>query len=572
MLLQAGGLNFVSLLSSVLWVAAAAGQQHGPEKSETASSSPRLLPLPSFGSEVRGVDVTRLAQRLGDPADTGALGQARWLAGALHTERLLAFRGIANLPWEDQIRFTSIFGSGHVFNESCHSNREKHAQAPDDRVAVISNSASAGSTGVGTEGYHIDGNVVPIPHGVTLIHSKSAVEGGDTFFVPLRELTQQLRKDEQIGGRCVERAPPCLGGDTGSAPRSDTVPLDDVMWRSKHAAQRSSGSSGAPWAGHPLIYPHPVTGQDTMMFGMGSLSADQFGRGCLQPELQFPQGISKRQTDDLKAVINTALAESDRVLRWRWSAGDLLVIDNLAVAHRASDGSQTAPEDVGLRLMHRTTVQSFDVPKKRPYLTNLPHQCIQEVQEDGSGYYCMFSLAAWMNYSAAGSGDFDSRDTANARCRVLSPAASLAMPSTIIRNRAAARVVSSVGEPHWLGANDGDNGDKISEGGRATEETNGIVAWLDEGLVNNQELHVGQPYEVNDTVLESETWPWHVESGQPNDCDGPGTETCMFIGPHGRWFDFACAPKVANRETGVTAGPEVRAPPPGYCVMTRIGH
>merc|ERR1711865_248162 len=86
---------------------------------------------------------------------------------------------------------------------------------------------------------------------------------------------------------------------------------------------------------------------------------------------------------------------------------------------------------------------------------------------------------------------------------------------------------------------------------------NGIVAWLDEGLVNNQELHVGQPYEVNDTVLESETWPWHVESGQPNDCDGPGTETCMFIGPHGRWFDFACAPKVANRETGVTAGPEV---------------
>jgi hypothetical protein len=31
----------------------------------------------------------------------------------------------------------------------------------------------------------------------------------------------------------------------------------------------------------------------------------------------------------------------------------------------------------------------------------------------------------------------------------------------------------------------------------------------------------------------------------------------MFIGPHGRWFDLACAPKTPDESTGVTAGPEV---------------
>ena len=46
--------------------------------------------------------------------------------------------------------------------------------------------------------------------------------------------------------------------------------------------------------------------------------------------------------------------------RWRWADGDLVMVDNLAVAHLASPGTQKPPtEEVGLRLMRRTTVEGI---------------------------------------------------------------------------------------------------------------------------------------------------------------------------------------------------------------------
>lgn len=49
-------------------------------------------------------------------------------------------------------------------------------------------------------------------------------------------------------------------------------------------------------------------------------------------------------------------------------------------------------------------------------------------------------------------------------------------------------------------------------------------------------------------------YPWDVASGQPNDCDGPDSEPCIFVGPNGNWFDFACDRKTAP---GTTPGPEI---------------
>ena len=96
--------------------------------------------------------------------------------------------------------------------------------------------------------------------------------------------------------------------------------------------------------------------------------------------------------------------------------------------------------------------------------------------------------------------------------------------TTSARQALAARVVDSLGVPHWIGGDD---------------NPNGVVTWRD-----------GTPHAGFDA-------PWHGPSGQPNDCDGPGTETCMFMGPNGKWFDFACAHKVPQNEPRVTAGPEI---------------
>ena len=40
----------------------------------------------------------------------------------------------------------------------------------------------------------------------------------------------------------------------------------------------------------------------------------------------------------------------------QWQPGDFLISDNLAVAHEASPQTQMSVLDVGLRVMHRTTV------------------------------------------------------------------------------------------------------------------------------------------------------------------------------------------------------------------------
>ena len=43
-------------------------------------------------------------------------------------------------------------------------------------------------------------------------------------------------------------------------------------------------------------------------------------------------------------------------LLMQWQPGDFIISDNLAVAHEASPQTQMTVSDVGLRIMHRTTI------------------------------------------------------------------------------------------------------------------------------------------------------------------------------------------------------------------------
>ena len=44
--------------------------------------------------------------------------------------------------------------------------------------------------------------------------------------------------------------------------------------------------------------------------------------------------------------------------------GDFIITDNLAVGHEATPETQLPQEEVGLRIMHRTTVKGQHEPKK----------------------------------------------------------------------------------------------------------------------------------------------------------------------------------------------------------------
>lgn len=52
------------------------------------------------------------------------------------------------------------------------------------------------------------------------------------------------------------------------------------------------------------------------------------------------------------------------MLLLQWSVGDFIISDNLAVGHEATPETQFPRSEVGLRVLHRTTVKGIYPPKK----------------------------------------------------------------------------------------------------------------------------------------------------------------------------------------------------------------
>ena len=48
----------------------------------------------------------------------------------------------------------------------------------------------------------------------------------------------------------------------------------------------------------------------------------------------------------------------------QWQEGDFIISDNLAVGHEAHPDTQLPRIEVGLRVMHRTTVKGTKAPRK----------------------------------------------------------------------------------------------------------------------------------------------------------------------------------------------------------------
>jgi len=124
--------------------------------------------------------------------------------------------------------------------------------------------------------------------------------------------------------------------------------------------------------------------------------------------------------------------------------------------------------------------------------------------------YCLYSLKPILNYPEVGK--FDTQVDARIKCQMSTTKynADLAFLGTPRINELAADIVSDMSAPHWFGA--------FNPEGRS-------IDWHSSDMVDTWE---------NDH-------PWDEASGNPNDHEGP--ETCIFVGPMGRWFDFTCEPK-----------------------------
>lgn len=71
------------------------------------------------------------------------------------------------------------------------------------------------------------------------------------------------------------------------------------------------------------------------------------------------------ETEALLGELEQLLQENeDLVYRHEWKDGDFLITDNLALAHEATPETQLPVSQVGLRILHRTTVAGVHVPSK----------------------------------------------------------------------------------------------------------------------------------------------------------------------------------------------------------------
>jgi taurine dioxygenase len=265
----------------------------------------QLRPLSAFfGVEVLGLDMAT--------TDLSNPHLVRQLQRDLIQHRVLLFRK-QQLSGQRQVDISSCFGT-------LQSTFFKHPRSPHPDIFRVSNNEEEGCTNVGRSGWHCDGTFQLKPFTYQTMYFESVAQGGDTLFIPLKEL--------------YESAP---------AARKE-------KWNKTWMV---TGRRQAPV--HPLVCQHPFRNEVTMLFHCG----EPFVRGWLEED--------ENKEIDSTSMVEAALVQRELTseieskfdtfgLRMKWDVGDFMINDNLGLAHYATQGTQGDWREVGLRILHRTTI------------------------------------------------------------------------------------------------------------------------------------------------------------------------------------------------------------------------
>ena len=261
--------------------------------------------MSQVGAEVTGINLhTALAE-----ADTVAIAERLQVEVDRHA--LLLFRGQSNFSPQNHLALASLLGKVFPLPP-----RFQHLQSPHRDILRVSNNADEGFIGVGTTGWHIDGVSYATPFGYSLLHVVCPPTRGPTLFLPLYPLAARVHT-----AHC---------------------PAWKRLWM--------QCGQGGKAVHHPLLFAHPRTQRASVC--LGKTSGLVWDKGSAQ-ERAADAGATTSMLAELSASISEA---SGTVYRHEWRAGDLVLLDNLAVAHLAPPETQEAPETAGLRVLHRVVV------------------------------------------------------------------------------------------------------------------------------------------------------------------------------------------------------------------------
>jgi taurine dioxygenase len=241
----------------------------------------QIRPMPVLGSECLDVD-------LREPLAEDDLARLREAYEGTH---LLVFRG-QELSGQEQFDFVRRFGP--VVGE----------QHP---WSYVSNARPDGIVREGALLFHSDFAFTATPTlGIALHALEVPANGAPTRYADAVRAVRMFPADlrSRLEGVRVRN---CY----------DFCGHDDTRMRLR------SASPGSPWHDHPIIAPHPRTGEPLVW--ANELHTD----GVV--------GMSDDDSDALLAEVFAVLYADDNVYEHRWSVGDLVLWDNIALHHGRRD-------------------------------------------------------------------------------------------------------------------------------------------------------------------------------------------------------------------------------------------
>ncbi|MFS2138219.1 TauD/TfdA dioxygenase family protein [Duganella sp. Dugasp56] len=224
-------------------------------------------------------------------------GTAQLLRSALLQYGMLVIRGQSLTPPE-QVAATELFGSLETFPAM----RGQLDGLPE--IFRVASRPEDGHVDVGRY-WHSDGSFRAEPTPISFWYSVAqSSEGGDTLFTDLQQAYAELQPEI----------------------------------REEFDALRTAHRNGVV---HPLVLKHPKTGIPALYLNLG-LTGGVLGYG---PE----------RSQALMQAVDRHYSRPGATYRHHWLPGDVVVADNLHVAHKAT------PVGPGRRILNRTTVRADGV-------------------------------------------------------------------------------------------------------------------------------------------------------------------------------------------------------------------
>lgn len=271
-----------------------------------------ITPIIPLGANVKGVDFKKKDL----PEEAREL-----LEKEMATRGFLVFKNQGVLSGDEQVSASELWGGRKI-----HSTHGVHPRAPNEHIFRLSNDRTHGILGVGPQ-WHNDGSFLPAIFSHVGYHIIEVPDKGSgaTFFSHQGAAFDHLTEEEQ------ER------------------------W-SRLVSVNSNGG-----VLHPVVHTHPISGRKSIYLHLGMTGA------ILEVKPEQPKGENLRLLDENEMqtffnryndILNAGL-EADYSLPYNYEQGDMVMIDNLAISHRASPEAHDSTFRQGLRILHRSTVKGM---------------------------------------------------------------------------------------------------------------------------------------------------------------------------------------------------------------------